>query len=492
MRAKKWISLAVCFAILQASIPMSGVKAEAISSENMLTRAQAECIQPASGANAAQNNYERIQYCLDTYGIAKLADGVFEVNNVIVVGNNKILTSASSNWPTIKAVAPVNSVLDIVGNNSEISFLQFDYNSQFKGEDHPCQGTIIITGSNNFIHNSFIRGADNPHRKNDLISTGVYFLNGVGNHVYNCKIYNSSYGVIFYSELEKAGSTYNRLESCEIYYNRSDGITINGYGEILNCTIHHNGYDCMNGFNGGPPIPGANIYALGNDKGAVIRGNTIYDSNGNGVDIAASSHFIIENNYIYDPGCQYFPAAEDYVNCTYGSGAGMMLADVANSKVFQNVVENHRSSNKVGDAPYPDYSTNGFFSAANAPAFSDLPNGANQVIAFILAESRDPTKHTYGNEIKDNRFRSAPNSDAVGIGYFTSRGTGFGNATTPADEWTAETTNYFTLNDPFGSHIGSVRCGGNWYASETEPNTDDDQHRPPNSDWAGNDYKSFY
>ena len=248
----------------------------------------------------------------------------------------------------------------------------------------------------------------------------------------------------------------------------------------------------MNGFNGGPPIPGANIYALGNDKGAVIRGNTIYDSNGNGVDIAASSHFIIENNYIYDPGCQYFPAAEDYVNCTYGSGAGMMLADVANSKVFQNVVENHRSSNKVGDAPYPDYSTNGFFSAANAPAFSDLPNGANQVIAFILAESRDPTKHTYGNEIKDNRFRSAPNGDAVGIGYFTSRGTGFGNATTPADEWTAETTNYFTLNDPFGSHIGSVRCGGNWYASETEPNTDDDQHRPPNSDWAGNDYKSFY
>lgn len=158
--------------------------------------------QPA-GANAAQNNYERIQYCLDTYGIAKLADGIFEVNNVITVGSGKTLTAANITWPTIKAVAPVNSVIDIVGNNSEISFLQFDYNSQFKGEDHPCQGTIIITGSNNFIHNSFIRGADNPHRKNDLISTGVYFLDGVGNHVYNCKIYNSSYGVIFYSELEK-------------------------------------------------------------------------------------------------------------------------------------------------------------------------------------------------------------------------------------------------------------------------------------------------
>ena len=70
----------------------------------------------------------------------------------------------------------------------------------------------------------------------------------------------------------------------------------------------------------------------------------------------------------------------------------------------------------------------------------------------------------------------------VGLGYFVSRATGY-NA---AGEWSAETTNYFTGNSPFGSNIGSKRCGGNWYAAsseciegalEPECNIDDPQHQ---------------
>lgn len=58
----------------------------------------------------------------------------------------------------------------------------------------------------------------------------------------------------------------------------------------------------MNGTSSTIPIPGANIYALTNRNGALIRNNEIYDSNGNGVDIVECCDFVIEGNDIYDPG----------------------------------------------------------------------------------------------------------------------------------------------------------------------------------------------
>lgn len=60
------------------------------------------------------------------------------------------------------------------------------------------------------------------------------------------------------------------------------------------------------------------------------------------------------------------------------------------------------------------------------------------------------------------------------------RGTGYG----PGQSWSAQTTNYFTGNTTFGSNVGSVRCGGDWFAgnstcdagSPPPCNDDDYQH----------------
>lgn len=69
----------------------------------------------------------------------------------------------------------------------------------------------------------------------------------------------------------------------------------------------------------------------------------------------------------------------------------------------------------------------------------------------------------------------------------TTRGTGLDHGT-----WSAATTNYFTGNDPYGSQVGSVRCGGNWFAanstcnqgSAAPCNVDDYQHT---ADWLRSD-----
>jgi hypothetical protein len=136
---------------------------------------------------------------------------------------------------------------------------------------------------------------------------------------------------------------------------------------------------------------------------------------------------------------------------------------------------------------------NHFYSAWNAPTFSDLPFGGNSVIAFCFAETdvlkkpfqNQPLIQTQQNIIRNNIFIASPG----GVGYFSSRNTGFD----ANFNWSAQTTNFFTLNNPTGSNHGSVRCGGNWYAANNiDHNMDDAQHVPPQSNWTGSDNKNFY
>ncbi len=118
-------------------------------------------------------------------------------------------------------------------------------------------------------------------------------------------------------------------------------------------------------------------------------------------------------------------------------------------------------------------------------------------VAFLLTHREGGAYLTTGNSIRDNRFVASCTPPAVGLGYFAGRGTGYAADGT----WSAATTNYFTGNDPFGSNIGSQRCGGNWYAADAacregalEPscNIDDPQHEGPGHDWARNDGCPFY
>ncbi|PKN44539.1 MAG: hypothetical protein CVU63_10300, partial [Deltaproteobacteria bacterium HGW-Deltaproteobacteria-20] len=111
--------------------------------------------------------------------------------------------------------------------------------------------------------------------------------------------------------------------------------------------------------------------------------------------------------------------------------------------------------------------------------------------------STSTTWLTTGNTIEDNTFVAGCNSPCVGLGYFVGRETGFA-----ADgSWSAQTTNYFRRNTPFGSNIGSKRCGGNWYAAnstcvagnlDADCNIDDPQHEGAGHDWARNDECSHY
>ncbi len=119
--------------------------------------------------------------------------------------------------------------------------------------------------------------------------------------------------------------------------------------------------------------------------------------------------------------------------------------------------------------------------------FADLPGGEHTVMAFWLAAR--PGGTSTGNSVTDNTLRAYCSSPCVGLGYFVSRGTGVD----ASGGWSASTTNYFTKNDPYGSNVGSKRCGANWYAASStctastldpDCNTDDPQHT---GDWSRND-----
>jgi len=495
----------LAFLLVLPEVTLWPKSAAAISPSNRITYAEAQRIAPAIGPNAAQDNYERIQYSLDQYGIARLEDGVFPLSQGLVLGDDDVLTANHATWPELRLASPNEFVVKLAGNRATVSMLTLNYNNQYIAGAFPCKAVVQVWGQNNSVNNNHIKGGDQPQPPNPVSEkdyktvTGIYFVDASarGNATDNNQIYNSTYGVIFVAGLTNVGSA-NVVRNSEVYYNKCDGVTIAGYGQVIGSRLHHNGFDCMNGAGATPgiPIPGAGIYSIGNANGALIQDNTLYDNNGNGIDIVQGRNFIIEGNYSYDPGNRAFPAAAAaYHSVTYGNGISIIVADTAYSMIEDNVAVNNRSTNKVGLSAYPDPVTNRFFAAQGAAGYSDLPSGSNQVIAFMLAETNGTTHHTIGNAIRNNEFRASPSgSGAVGLGYFVSRGTGFGVLGSTSDAyWGGDSTNYFTLNDPFGSHIGSKRCGGNWYAADlAEPNTDDAQHYPPLGDWAGNDFASHY
>lgn len=68
----------------------------------------------------------------------------------------------------------------------------------------------------------------------------------------------------------------------------------------------------------------------------MIQGNTIFDNNGNGIDIDSGANFIIDNNYSYNPGNREFPDALSYTRCSYGNGSAIALCDIRNSTITNN------------------------------------------------------------------------------------------------------------------------------------------------------------
>ncbi len=158
--------------------------------------------------------------------------------------------------------------------------------------------------------------------------------------------------------------------------------------------------------------------------------------------------FTITDNQIRGPGYDW-GGTRTYCD----GGVSALLVGVSDSLIRGNVVTNEgRPWNVLSRREGGDW-----WRAKGAAAYSDLPGSGKTAIAFLLA--RDGTsKPTVNNVIEKNQLRAncaAPG--CVGLGSFTSRGTGF----LPGGDWKPS---FFTNNDPFGSNVGSKRCGGNWFA----------------------------
>lgn len=456
-------------------------------------------ISPATGGTTEQNaqtNYERIQWCLYTYGKALLTSGEFVINGVLIMDNAQLI-SANGDWPVVKAISDYSNSMIKLNHNCRVAFLTLNAD-KFLRDSNNNASVIEIGGDNNQVDNNVIKGGSVPLYNTDPYPiAGVYIMCGDNNTVWNNKISNNHSGVIVTRNFQVSYvPSNNTITENDVFGNRSDGITLVSYGKVLNNKIYNNGWDCQNG-GGDSPIPGAGIYSENNYEGALIQANTIYDNSGHNIDLTAIQNFKIIGNKVFDPGNRNIPGISTPI--ITGGAMSVCLADASYCLVEANDIRNeNRNWNAVDSGDWWSHDVNRFFSEnANSNLFSDLPFGGNSIIAFGLVETRcnrykpDGTiayliNQVKQNTIKKNIFIASPN----GIGYFAGRNTGFD----PDRSWSEFTTNYYTYNDPNGSNVGSVRCGGNWYAANggAEANKDDYQHQPPSSSWSGNDFKNWY
>ncbi len=426
----------------------------------------------------AGKNVAMLESCLSKWAIAALDSGTFPVAHGVMLPPGGQLLGNGPSHPVLELALPnQTNHLVTVADNGYLAHLTLDgMNSVLD-----ANGAVVhVTGSNALVEDNIIRNK-NPTPAG-VHTTGIYFIGSQGkdskavaNEIYNC-----FYGVIFAWMLDAAHP--NTVEKNVIRDIRCDSITLAGYGRAVGNTIHNNGWDCENG-----PIPGGGIYCLQNVNGGEILDNDIYDNCGMNIDIDRCSGLVIKGNHAWNPGYQW----EGWTPWCHGP-ASISLVDSSNFVVEGNVAENNdRPSNSfVG---VPDW--NGVFAKTGASAYSDLPSGSKQTIAFVLARRPGAQATAVGSTIKNNEFRSSctPASKCVGLGYFASRNTGYSSGGDYLP-------NFYTGNNPFGSQIGSRRCGGNWYAADSVCNQgspapcngDDYQHNPPVGDWARNDFCNWY
>lgn len=414
-------------------------------------------------------NWQTIQTCLDQKGHALLAPGTFPIARGLSVPASGQLVG-----PATLVLQPGNGgnfMLHFAADSpasakARIAHLTLNAHNAIDGA---ANAAIVHMGVDNGRIEDCDLGNDGAPRVGHH-EAAVYVIceSCTGNEVVGSRLHDTFYGIIFHPPTAQAN---NVIDSSEIHDTKCDAITFAGYGVATNNRIHEMGRDCENG-----PIPGAGVYTLLNSVGGVIRGNTMWNSCGHGMDMDRSANFTIENNHVYDPGYTWNGAAP-----WCGGAAAAFLLDMSECTIRGNTFENSgRPQNRVADS-------NQVMHAVGAAAFSDLPQGGQQVIAFVLARRPQSGGATH-NTVADNSFHaSCGGGGCTGLGWFTSRGTGYDGAT-----WSASTTNYFTGNNPFGSDVGSKRCGGNWYAANStcgagaaSPcNQDDFQHT---ADWERSD-----
>lgn len=444
-------------------------------------------------------NYANIVSCLWTGNrVVQLTSGVFPLSQAIEMPpNSKLYGAPTTPLSTVLSAAPLtnqswgnslgapypnNTVLQTYDGNV-VQNLRFTGDGQLVSDC--CSTVVAISGSQSQLNNVEIFNLDPvsgqmPQNSTTAKTVGIYFLgtsSSASNTVSQAFIHDLVLGVIFRAGLP-GGQQANTFQNSEIFRVGCDGVTLAGYGNVNNNYIHSNGAFCGQT----PiPIPGAGIYAIGNPSGAQITGNTITDQCGHGLDLNSSNSFVISGNTVYENGS---PMGGAYSYC--GGGSPASLVDVSYFSVTNNFF------NTVNVPPlgvslnlFPTYASE-FYSI-----YYPLPNKNQQIMAVRLLKFQGLVmNNSFDNNIM---VGTCTTSACVGMGLYVGPGTGVdGNG-----QWSGATTNYFTRNNEMGSNIGSLRCGGDWYAANSvctsaqsggSCNSDDYQHVPGvNSNWSRND-----
>jgi hypothetical protein len=406
---------------------------------------------------SASVNRTNIQGCLDTVpNVALLQGGTFLLDGGLAVpGGATLAAQVSTDAPVLKMTGSPNSVAQMVhieGSGAQISFVRLD-GSGVVGTAGISAILLFHLGDNSFVHDVQTYGAPS--------STGIYFscATCTGNEALRAQVYDNKYGVIFKNTLTTA---HQKVTSANIYHNKCDGITFAGYGEVSGGQSYRNGWSCANNLNA------AGIYSIHNEQGALVEGLSVFENCGVNIDVLEGGNFKFHNITSDKPG---FPVPGATVACFAQSS--MQMTGIHNSEVLDSFVKNNLATNRVDNGTDPGK----LFQATGAPAFSDLPNGGNTIIAFSNGKNPNSTYASYSNEFDRNTF-VAYYTGGGAYGYFASRDTGW-NA---SGAWAPS---YYKGNSPIGGTGGSRRGGGNWYAasstctSSTSPypcNTDDYQH----------------
>lgn len=203
-------------------------------------------ISPAIGGTSdqnAQNNYERIQWCLSKYKRALLTHaGEFPVNHQLVM-DHALLISQNGDWPVLRASATNSNSLIYMYTNSRVAFLTINGNKNFLNQ--PNAAIVHMSGNSNQVDNNWIMGGDITLLKSENTFprelSGVYIICGDSNVVWNNKIRNNDHGV---NVSQLTYGVNNVINGNELFYNRADGVSLQGYAQVINNKIHHNGWDC--------------------------------------------------------------------------------------------------------------------------------------------------------------------------------------------------------------------------------------------------------
>jgi len=272
--------------------------------------------------NNGHSNQIQINAALEK-GDVYLDSGVYEVDNTIIIGSNRVLSgdpnaiirvySGSSHW-FVGAIGVISC--EGVVQNVEISNIQIDgnignlpssYANSRSDTDHDCEKLIILRGySNQFANNIKIHNL----KLYNSFSDGIYIIFADGTQCYDNFISNCQHEGIYYSCLKNSAMYRNKIAAitsdagrldncvdCKVYDNLFFSYNGESYGaykggqaglQIADAGSSH-GYDASN-----KPQSTTNIEVYNNTFADPGRTAIWLDSTGKGV----TNVYIHDNEFI--------------------------------------------------------------------------------------------------------------------------------------------------------------------------------------------------